>query len=86
MVKQLLLLVIKKQQVKITFIVYELNGELNVYFIDVGQGDAIFIKLPNNETMMIDAGYGYDYKDKALINIRHILDEHLTQKNRSFYY
>jgi len=36
----------------------ELNAErsLTVNFLDVGQGDSIFIELPNNETILIDAG------------------------------
>lgn len=70
----------KKQKVEITFLVYELSGQLNVYFIDVGQGDAIFISLPNNQTMMIDAGYGFDYKSKAQRNITSILDQELCNK------
>ena len=47
---------------------------LSVYIIDVGQGDAIFIQLPNGENMMIDAGYGTGYKDKAWANITSTLD------------
>lgn len=32
------------------------DGKLHVYYMDVGQGDSIFIQLPNNENMLIDAG------------------------------
>lgn len=32
------------------------KGTLAVHYIDVGQGDSTFIELPNNETILIDAG------------------------------
>lgn len=31
-------------------------GDLNVYYLDVGQGESTFIELPNGETILIDAG------------------------------
>ena len=31
-------------------------GNLTVYFINVGQGDSIFVLAPNNHTMLIDCG------------------------------
>jgi len=30
--------------------------QLAVYYLDVGQGNSIFIQLPNSETVLIDGG------------------------------
>lgn len=42
------------------------EGVLKVHVIDVGQADSIFIELPNEETMLIDAGNNSD--DETVVN------------------
>lgn len=32
------------------------SGLLKVHFLDVGQGDSIFVQLPNGQNMLVDAG------------------------------
>lgn len=36
------------------------EGDLAVYFLDVGQADCIFVSLPDHKTMLIDAGNNSD--------------------------
>ena len=45
-----------------------ISGDMYVHFIDVGQGDSIFIEFANNETMLIDAGEK-DQSDKIVTYI-----------------
>ncbi len=41
------------------------NSELQVTFLDVNHGQSIFIRLPDNSTMLIDAGKWNYYKERV---------------------
>jgi competence protein ComEC len=47
-----------------SFLFYLNSGDLKVVFFDVGQGDAIFIKTPDNNHILIDGGPGRVVLDK----------------------
>ena len=66
-----------------TQIVNNSEDDLKVHFIDVGQGDSIFIELPNDEVMLIDAGESseeekvYNYiTDLGYNNIDYVVGTH----------
>ena len=43
--------------------IWQTESALEVYFLDVGQGDAIFFKYPNGRTLLVDGGIRMHYTD-----------------------
>lgn len=59
------------------------TGELEVHFLDVGQADCILIKLPNQQSILIDAGNNQDgdlvinyLKNEGIKRIDHVIGTH----------
>lgn len=46
---------------------------LNVIYMDVGQGDAILVTLPNKKTLMIDGGQRFGRKDYGELVVKPVL-------------
>ena len=43
--------------------IWQTESALEIYFLDVGQGDAIFLKYPNGRTLLVDGGIRTQYTD-----------------------
>ncbi|MBQ7924566.1 MAG: MBL fold metallo-hydrolase [Clostridia bacterium] len=51
-----------------------LEGELRIHFIDVGQGDATLIELPDAKVALIDGGNGGQAAEYAIMRYLYALD------------
>lgn len=63
--------------------VQNINDDLEVHFIDVGQADSILIKLPNKQTILIDGGNNDDgdlvvnyLKNQGVNKLNHVIGTH----------
>ena len=59
----------------IFFLFSESDNKLHIYFCSVGEGDAIYLRFPNNQDMLIDGGYS---KQKVI----ECLSEHMPFYDR----
>ena len=64
---------------------FEASGDLNVYYIDVGQADSILI-INQDKSMLIDAGNNEDgkqivefIKDKGITRLNYVIGTHLHE-------
>lgn len=56
-VKQVILLVLAGVYVLAIFLFWQIpDKKLHLYFLDIGQGDSIFIKTPENHQILVDGG------------------------------
>ena len=60
-----------------------LRAQLNVYYLNVGQGDATYIELPNGHNVLIDGGpsgtpIAKFLKEKNITRIDHVVLTHPT--------
>lgn len=56
-VKQVILLVLAGVYVLVIFLFWQIpDKKLHLYFLDIGQGDSIFIKTPENNQILVDGG------------------------------
>lgn len=60
-----------------------INGNLEVHYIDVGQADSVLIKLPNKQTILIDGGNNDDgdlvvnyLKNQGVNKLNHVIGTH----------
>lgn len=67
--------------VLIFFTASSLRAQLNAYFVNVGQGDAAYIELPNGANVLIDGGPSGEpiyrfLKEKGVTRIDHVVLTH----------
>lgn len=58
------------------------ENALEIHFVDVGQGDSILVRFPNEQTMLIDSGIT-DYREKLISYIDNVF---LTKSEKGFTY